>query len=101
MKTVLRHLAIAHHFDGTININDMEFHPKPSEPAFVHALKRTGAPSYAHLVLLDDRIDNLTTAKRLGMGTVWVGTTDSHPDADFSIMSPIELRNIMPELFIE
>jgi putative hydrolase of the HAD superfamily len=68
---VLQLLGIEGQFDAVHSIESTGFQPKPSIAAF-HSLLRTHGLIAARCVMVEDSIDNLRPAKRLGMKTVWV-----------------------------
>ncbi|WP_332875919.1 HAD-IA family hydrolase [Massilia sp. S19_KUP03_FR1] len=72
---VLQHLRLARRFDHHIAIEDMHVHrqlrPKPSTLMLRRLLrKHRAAPS--RCILVEDTLDNLRGARRLGLRTVWV-----------------------------
>jgi putative hydrolase of the HAD superfamily len=68
---VLQLLGIEGQFDAVHSIESTGYQPKPSIAAF-HSLLRTHGLTAARCVMVEDSIDNLRPAKRLGMKTVWV-----------------------------
>lgn len=58
-------------FDAVFGIEDMGFHPKPGIQAYRHLLSAHRL-NPRKCVLVEDSPENLKTAKRLGMGTIWV-----------------------------
>lgn len=72
---VMRHLGLARHFDHHIAIEDMHVHrqlrPKPSTLMLRRLLRKHRADP-RRCILVEDTLDNLRSAKRLGMRTVWV-----------------------------
>ena len=82
-KTVLRHLDLLRHFDSLWGIEEMrmhgEFRPKPSAALLRYVLAREGVPA-ARAVLVEDTLDNLRSARAVGLRTVHV----FHPGTPFS-----------------
>ncbi|MGN6580080.1 MAG: pyrimidine 5'-nucleotidase [Bordetella sp.] len=82
-KTVLRHLNLLRHFDSLWGIEEMrmhgEFRPKPSAALLRYVLAREGVPA-ARAVLVEDTLDNLRSARAVGLRTVHV----FHPGTPFS-----------------
>ncbi|MGE8602189.1 pyrimidine 5'-nucleotidase [Bordetella trematum] len=82
-RAVLRHLGILHCFDALWGIEQMrlhgEFRPKPSPALLRHVLAREGVPAW-RTVLVEDTLDNLRSARQVGMRTVHV----YHPGTPFS-----------------
>jgi putative hydrolase of the HAD superfamily len=72
---VMRHLRLARHFNHHIAIEDMHVHrqlrPKPSTLMLRRLLRKHRADP-RRCILVEDTLDNLRSAKRLGMRTVWV-----------------------------
>ena len=72
---VVRHLGLGRHFSHHIAIEDMQVHgrlrPKPSGLMLRRLLRKHGvAPR--RCILVEDTLDNLRSAKRLGVRTVWI-----------------------------
>ncbi|MFP5390183.1 MAG: pyrimidine 5'-nucleotidase [Gammaproteobacteria bacterium] len=72
---VLRHLGLARHFSHHIAIEDMHVHrqlrPKPSGLMLRRLLRRHQlAPQ--RCILVEDTLENLKSARRLGVRTVWL-----------------------------
>ena len=82
-QAVLRHLGLLHYFDSLWGIEEMrlhgEFRPKPSPSLLRHVLAREGVPA-ARAVLVEDTLDNLRSARLVGLRTVHV----HHPGTPFS-----------------
>lgn len=82
-RAVLRHLGILQQFDALWGIEQMrlhgEFRPKPSAALLRHVLAREGVPAW-RAVLVEDTLENLRSARRVGMRTVHV----YHPGTPFS-----------------
>jgi len=74
-KAVLRHLNLLRHFDSLWGIEEMrmhgEFRPKPSAALLRYVLAREGVPA-ARAVLVEDTLDNLRSARAVGLRTVHV-----------------------------
>jgi putative hydrolase of the HAD superfamily len=60
-------------FDAVYTIESLRFRPKP-DPAGFRALLRAERLDPRRCVMVEDSLENLVTAKRLGMGTVWIST---------------------------
>ncbi|GAB4166069.1 MAG: pyrimidine 5'-nucleotidase [Geothermobacteraceae bacterium] len=76
---VLDALGIAEHFDGIFDIRIANYQPKPNLDPYQGVLKALELPA-GSCVMVEDSLDNLRTAKQLGMKTVLVGVG---PAADF------------------
>lgn len=73
-RSVLRHLGLHRHFVEHVPIEAMRVHqqwrPKPSKLLLHRVLQQRGL-SAARCVLVEDSLENLKSAKSLGMRTVW------------------------------
>ncbi|WP_019937020.1 pyrimidine 5'-nucleotidase [Bordetella sp. FB-8] len=82
-KAVLRHLDLLQHFDSLWGIEEMRMHghirPKPSPALLRYVLAREGVAA-ARAVLVEDTLENLRAARRVGLRTVHV----YHPGTPFS-----------------
>lgn len=72
---VLAHLKLARHFDRTVSIEHMQFHrsfrPKPARSLMLHLAARERVKP-ASIILVDDALPNLKSARACGMATVRV-----------------------------
>ena len=68
---VLRAMGALRHFDAIETIESMRFVPKPAASSLRKILARHGVPA-SRAVMVEDNLDNLKTAHRLGMRTVWI-----------------------------
>ncbi|MFJ1299852.1 pyrimidine 5'-nucleotidase [Pseudomonadota bacterium AL_CKDN230030165-1A_HGKHYDSX7] len=82
-RAVLRHMGILRYFDSLWGIEQMrlhgEFRPKPSPALLRYVLAREGATA-RQAVLVEDTLDNLRSARRIGLRTVHV----YHPGTPFA-----------------
>ncbi len=73
-SAVLRQLGLHRHFAAHVPIESMRVHghwrPKPSRLMLRQLLRRQGLDA-ARCVLVEDTLDNLKSAKSLGLRTVW------------------------------
>jgi putative hydrolase of the HAD superfamily len=76
-ERVLACLGVREHFSDVFSLECVAYVPKPERAAFETVLERLGAAA-ADCVLLDDRADNLATARALGMRTILVGAGTEH-----------------------
>ena len=65
-------------FDSVFAVEQMRLTPKPSVRAFRHVLRRQRIDA-RRCVLVEDSLENLKTAKRLGMKTVWISRDLGRP----------------------
>ena len=71
VEEVLRALGIERFFDGVYTIEDARYRGKPALHGFHFVLRKHDLDPH-RCALIDDALDNLRTAHRLGMSTVWV-----------------------------
>jgi pyrimidine 5'-nucleotidase len=98
-ERVLRNLGIGDCFDGMVDVYAMDPYCKPKREAYQLALQLSGATDPKYCALLDDSINNLTEAKKIGFFTVLVGQIDTDSSADRTLQSIINLPNIVPEFW--
>jgi putative hydrolase of the HAD superfamily len=88
---VLRAIGVRRWFDAVYTIEDSRYAGKPSFRSF-HVLLRKHNLDPGRCALVDDLLENLRAAKRLGMSTVWVSTEKRRAAvADLRVASVIEL----------
>ena len=88
---VLDVMGVRHAFDAVCSIERMRFRPKPGIHGF-RRLIRDHRLDPARCVLVEDSAENLKTAKRLGMRTVWISHEARCPAwIDLRLKSVIEL----------
>ena len=68
---VLQALGVRASFDDVFSIERTRFRPKPQAQGFVRLLHAHRLVA-SRCVMVDDSLENLHTARRLGMKTVWV-----------------------------
>ena len=68
---VLRAIGLARYFDAVYSIEDARYRGKPALHGF-HMLLRKHNLDPHRCAFVDDMLENLRTAHRLGMSTVWV-----------------------------
>jgi putative hydrolase of the HAD superfamily len=85
-------------FDAVYAIEHVRFEPKPSPGAFRRLLRAERVvPQRA--VMVEDSLENLRTAKRLGMKTVWVTRESRSPSwVDARVSSVGALRRLADDL---
>ena len=77
-RAVLRMLGIADLFDGVFSIEQARYRPKPDTYGFLR-LCRLNRLKPRRCIMVEDSLENLRTAARLGMKTVWVTRTARAP----------------------
>jgi len=75
---VLDILGIDDLFDDVFSIERTNYRPKPDTSGFLRLLNDHRLHP-KRCVMVEDSLDNLRTAKRLGMGTVWIDQTARSP----------------------
>ncbi|MDO8312793.1 MAG: pyrimidine 5'-nucleotidase [Sideroxyarcus sp.] len=70
-QAVLKLLRVDDLFDDVFAIEHSRYHPKPQAAGFRRLLRKYRLQA-SQCVLVEDSAENLRTAKRLGMRTVWV-----------------------------
>jgi putative hydrolase of the HAD superfamily len=74
-RDVMRHLGLQRHFSHHVAIEDMHVHgqlrPKPSKLMLRRLLRRHGVAAH-RCILVEDTLDNLRSARQLGLRTVWI-----------------------------
>jgi len=77
-RAVLRVLGIEDIFDAVFSIERVRYRPKPDVYGFLR-LCRTHHLKPRRCIMVEDALENLRTAKRLGMKTVWVSRAERKP----------------------
>ena len=95
---VLKLLRIADLFDEVIAVEQTRYRPKPDYAGFRLVLRRHRVPP-RRCVMVEDSLENLQAAKRLGMRTVWVdaGSRNS-PSVDVKIRDVMQLPDALSRL---
>ncbi|MCW5606282.1 MAG: pyrimidine 5'-nucleotidase [Burkholderiales bacterium] len=92
---VLKALAIADLFDDVFTIERTRYRPKPDSHGFLR-LCRANRLRPQRCIMVEDVLDNLKTAKRLGMKTVWVNGAARAPGyVDVSVASLAQLPRLL------
>jgi len=95
VEDVLRTIGVARWFDAVYTIEDARFRGKPAAHGF-HLLLRKHDMDPHRCAFLDDSLENLRTAKRLGMSTVWVSREKRRVSfVDLRVNSVLELPRLV------
>jgi putative hydrolase of the HAD superfamily len=86
---VLKLLRVDDLFDDVIAVEHTRYRPKPDSYGFMHLLKSHRVRA-AQCVMVEDSLENLRTAKRLGMRTVWVDAGNQN-----SACVDVKIRDVM------
>jgi putative hydrolase of the HAD superfamily len=77
-RAVLKLLKVADLFEDVVAVEQTRYRPKPDFAGFRHVMRRHRV-SARQCVMVEDSLDNLQAAKRLGMRTVWVNAGSKYP----------------------
>lgn len=94
IERVLALVGIAAQFEAVYSIESVRFNAKPAAAGF-RAVLRAERLAASRAIMVEDSVDNLRTAKRLGMRTVWVERTaavPSHVDVRVRAVSHLPRR---------
>ena len=95
VEDVLRAIGVGRWFDAVYTIEDTRFRGKPAAHGF-HLLLRKHDLDPHRCAFLDDSLENLRTAKRLGMSTVWVSREKRRISfVDLRVGSVLELPRLV------
>jgi len=95
VEKVVHHLAILRHFRALYGVERVDYLPKPNpHPMLTVCAHARRDPS--DCIMVEDNLDNLRTAKSLGMRTVWVSRAPRRPGyVDVRIASLRELPRVL------
>ena len=94
VESVLRALRLGRFFDAVYTIEDTGYRGKPALHGF-HMLLRNHDLDPHRCVFIDDMLENLRVAHRLGMSTVWVSAARRRaPYVDLCVASITELPRL-------
>ncbi|HXF66676.1 MAG TPA: pyrimidine 5'-nucleotidase [Burkholderiales bacterium] len=97
-RAVLAALGIADLFHGVFSIERTGFRPKPASYGFLR-LCRASRVKPQRCIMVEDSLDNLRTAFRLGMKTVWVTEAAKAPGCvDVKVARLAELPRMLAYL---
>ncbi len=85
-EKVLAALDLAGAFEEIFDIRIAAYQPKPNPDPYLGVLQRLGLPG-ERCVMVEDSLDNLATAKHLGMTTVLVGPGAADTSVDHQVPS--------------
>ncbi|HEY4371798.1 MAG TPA: HAD family hydrolase [Burkholderiales bacterium] len=94
---VLANMRVARHLHGIETIESMRYVPKPARSSLARLLRRHGASGRRgalrhRVVMVEDNLDNLKSAKRLGLTTVWISKAAHKPAfVDVRLRSVLQL----------
>ncbi len=95
---VLKLMRIADLFDDVMAVEHTRYRPKPDSFGFLRLLRRHRATA-SQCVMVEDSLENLHAAKRLGMRTVWVNAGNRNaPCVDVKIRDVMQLPYVLHRL---
>jgi putative hydrolase of the HAD superfamily len=95
VEGVLRAMGLARCFDAVYSIEDARYRGKPALHGFRMLLRKHNLDAH-RCAFIDDILDNLRTAHRLGMSTVWVSKAKRRVSfVDLRISSVVELPRLV------
>lgn len=95
---VLKLLKVADMFDDVIAVEQARYRPKPDFYGFRHVMRRNRVKA-AQCIMVEDSLENLQAAKRLGMRTVWVNAGSKYPACvDVKISNILQLPGMAHRL---
>ncbi len=95
VRAVLELLRVDDLFDDTFAIEQARYQPKPKLAGFLRLLRKHRL-SPANCVMVEDSVENLQSAKQLGMRTIWVTTMQGKPAyVDVKIRDIMELPRLL------
>lgn len=100
-RRVLAQLGVDGAIERIIAIEDLQFVNKPEPEAYLRALRIAGDPRPDGCLILDDRLQNLVPAAKLGMTTAMVGSEFEPGEfiPDLALDTVLDLPAAMPGLF--
>ncbi|HKU71136.1 MAG TPA: pyrimidine 5'-nucleotidase [Burkholderiales bacterium] len=97
-RAVLKALAVSDLFDGVFTIEYTRFRPKPDSYGFLRVC-RANRLRPQRCIMVEDSLDNLRTAGRLGMKTVWMTRAPRNPGfVDVKISNLTQLPRMLAHL---
>ncbi len=91
---VLDRLGLRDLFEEIYDIRVASYLPKPFPDPYHKVLERFGVPA-RDCVMVEDSVENLRTAKNLGMGTILVGGAPCPPFVDAQVPSAAQVRQVV------
>ncbi len=92
---VLKLLRVDDLFDEVVAVEQTRYQPKPHFAGFWRVMRRHRARA-VQCVMVEDSLENLQAAKRLGMRTVWVNAGNRYPVCvDIKIADIMQLPGVL------
>lgn len=97
-RAILRLLGVADLFDDVFSIERTRYRPKPDSYGFLR-LCRANRLKPQRCIMVEDNLENLRTAARLGMKSVWVSGAGRAPGyVDVRVASLAQLPRMLAHL---
>ncbi len=91
---VLREMGLLRSFEQVFGVEQLALQPKPDPRAFHAVLRRLRVPA-TRCTLVEDSLENLRSAKALGMRTVWISRSARKPaDVDVQLRSVLHIARL-------
>ena len=98
VHAVLKLLRVDDLFDDVMAVEHTRYRPKPDNFGFMRLLRRHRIQA-AQCVMIEDSLENLHAAKRLGMRTIWVNSGNRNsPCVDVKIRDVMQLPRVLHRL---
>jgi putative hydrolase of the HAD superfamily len=95
VEEVLQILGVGRFFDAVYTIESTRYRPKPALHGFRMLLRAHNLEAH-RCALVDDMAENLRSAKKLGMSTVWVSSRTARlPYVDLRVTSVTQLPRLV------
>jgi len=95
VREVLRAIGLARYFHAVYSIEDARYRGKPALHGFRMLLRKHNLDPH-RCAFVDDILENLRTARRLGMSTVWVSRAKRRvPFVDLRVASVLDLPRLV------
>lgn len=94
-ERVLDLLGIDDLFEIVFSVESTRFHPKPGIRGFAHVLSKIGAKA-SDCIMVEDNLEALKTAKRMGMKTVHISQSLAKPSyVDSRVSNVLALTHVI------
>jgi putative hydrolase of the HAD superfamily len=91
VRAVLASMRARHLLHAVETIESMRYVPKPARSSLARVLKRHRR-GHARVVMIEDNLANLKTARRMGLTTVWISAAPGRPAyVDVKLRSVLQL----------
>ncbi len=92
-------LQISEHFHQTIDVLDVSPYCKPMIESFNIAFEQLGILETQNVLFIDDNLQNVKMAEKLGLQTVWVAENGHNPNGEYNQIEKIEdLLDVYPDM---